>query len=250
MYWTDCRLTMEPNMNIFGNAKEQLAGAEKEKDVLGGRSLLPTDVYDGNVEVAYLTTSGKGAKAFNFVFNVNGRQVRETIYVTNRAGEVTYSDKNGKKHALPGYSLVNALCKLTIGKEIPELTFETKLVKIYNFDLKKDVPTEVPVAVELLGQEVKLGIVQIRENKQVKDQTGEYVPTSEARELNSVERVFHPKTDHTIAEYDAQAPAEFMAAWLKEYKGKVRDKYKPVAGAPAAATSGGSAASKSSLFGG
>lgn len=237
-------------MNIFGNVKEQLAGAEKEKDVLGGRSLLPTDVYEGTVEVAYLTTSNSGAKAFNFVFNVDGRQVRDTIYVTNREGAVTYTSKDGKKHALPGYSLVNALCKLTIGKEIPDLVFEPKLVKIYNFDLKKEVPTEVPVAVELTGQEVKLGIVHVRENKQAKDQTGQYVPTPDVREYNTVERVFHPKTDHTIAEYDAQAPAEFMAAWLKEYKDKVRDKYKPVPGASAAPSSGGFTAPKTSLFGG
>lgn len=240
--------------NMFGNAASDLAGSEKEKDVLGGRAPLPTDAYDGKIVVAYITTSTGGARAFNFVIDINGKLVRETIYVTNKQGQVVYV-KDGKKYPLPGYSLVNAITKLTIGKEIPQLTFENKLVKIWNFELKKDVATEVPVAVELVGEAVNLGIELIRENKQQKDQAGNYVDTAEIREVNSITRVFHTKTGQTAAEYDAQAPAEFKALWLKEFKGKVRDKTnKNLTPATTAASTGGTApsttgAAKSSLFG-
>ena len=239
--------------NLFGNAASELAGSEKEKDVLGGRSLLPTGLYEGTIDVAYLTKSSGGATAFNFVFDIGGKKVRDTIYVTNRSGGVTYT-KDGKKFPLPGYSLVNALAKLTAGKEIPQLDFEKKLVKIYNFEQRKEVPTEVDVAVELVGQPVKLGIELHRENKNAKDQAGNYVPTAEIREFNTVTRVFHVKTGQTAAEYNAQAPAEFMALWVKEFDGKVIDKTTkgPVAPAPAAAASGTTtpAAGKPSLFGG
>jgi len=238
--------------NMFDNASKELSGSEKEKDVLGGRSLLPTNVYDGILEVTYVTTSTAGARAFNFVVNVNGKIVRETIYVTNREGGVTYT-KDGKKYPLPGYSLVNAIAKLTIGKEIPALVFEPKLVKIYNFDLKKEVPVEVPVAVELTGQAVCLGIELTRENKQVKDQTGNYVATPDIRESNSIARVFHVKTGQTAAEYDAQKPAEFKDLWLKEFAGKPRDRTnKALAGvtAPAGTTPPGAAPGKTSIFGG
>lgn len=240
--------------NMFGNAASDLAGSEKEKDVLGGRAPLPTDAYDGKIVVAYITTSTGGARAFNFVVDINGKLVRETIYVTNKQGQVVYV-KDGKKYPLPGYSLVNAITKLTIGKEIPQLTFENKLVKIWNFELKKDVATEVPVAVELTGEAVNLGIELIRENKQQKDQAGNYVDTAEIREVNSITRVFHTKTGQTAAEYDAQAPAEFKALWLKEFKGKVRDKTnKNLTPATTAASTGGATpsttgAAKSSLFG-
>lgn len=240
--------------NMFGNAASDLAGSEKEKDVLGGRAPLPTDAYDGKIVVAYITTSTGGARAFNFVIDINGKLVRETIYVTNKQGQVVYV-KDGKKYPLPGYSLVNAITKLTIGKEIPQLTFENKLVKIWNFELKKDVATEVPVAVELTGEAVNLGIELIRENKQQKDQAGNYVDTAEIREVNSITRVFHTKTGQTAAEYDAQGPAEFKALWLKEFKGKVRDKTnKNLTPATTAASTGGAApsttgAAKSSLFG-
>lgn len=114
--------------NLFSNAASELAGTEKEKDVLG-RSLLPTGVYDATIDVAYITTSSGGAKAFNFVLDIDGKKVRETTYVTNKKGEVTYT-KDGKKHALPGYSLVNAIAKLTCGKEIPSLAFEKKLLSL------------------------------------------------------------------------------------------------------------------------
>ena len=239
--------------NLFGNAASELAGSEKEKDVLGGRSLLPTGLYEGTIDVAYLTKSSGGATAFNFVFDIGGKKVRDTIYVTNRSGGVTYT-KDGKKFPLPGYSLVNALAKLTAGKEIPQLDFEKKLVKIYNFEQRKEVPTEVDVAVELVGQPVKLGIELHRENKNAKDQAGNYVPTAEIREFNTVTRVFHVKTGQTAAEYNAQAPAEFMALWVKEFDGKVIDKTTkgPVAPAPASAgsTPTPAASGKPSLFGG
>ena len=237
--------------NLFGNAATELQGTEKEKDVLGGRSLLQTNVYEGTLDVVYLTKSSGGATAFNFVVDIDGKKLREQIYVTNREGGVTYT-KDGKKYPLPGYSLVNALCKLTVGKEIPQLVFEKKLVKIYNFDQRKEVPTEVDVAVELLAQPVKLGIELHRENKRVKDQAGAYVPTAEIREFNTITRVFHTKTNQTAAEYNAQGPAEFLDLWKKEFEGKVIDKTTKGAVAPAAAAPGAAApaAGKPSLFGG
>lgn len=237
--------------NLFSNAASELAGTEKETDVLGGRSLLPTGVYDATIDVAYITKSTGGASAFNFVLDIKGKKVRETTYVTNKKGEVTYT-KDGKKHALPGYSLVNAIAKLTCGKEIPSLTFEKKLVKIWNFEKKAEVATEVDVAVELVGQQITLGIEWHKENKNVKDQTGAYVPTAEIREFNTVTRVFHATSKQTAAEYNAQSPAEFMVAWEKEFKGKVIDKTikGPLAPAPTASAGTPAATGKPSLFGG
>jgi hypothetical protein len=238
--------------NLFSNAASELAGSEKEKDVLGGRTLLPTGVYEGTLDVAYITKSSGGATAFNLVVDIGGKKVRDTVYVTNKQGGVTYS-KDGKKFPLPGYSLINALAKLTAGKEIPQLEFEKKLVKVYNFDQRKEVPTEVEVAVELVGQRVKLGIENHRENKNAKDQAGNYVPTAEIREFNTITRVFHAQTGQTASEYNAQAPAEFMAIWAKEFDGKVIDKTAKGSVAPSpvgGTTATPGAVGKPSLFGG
>lgn len=237
--------------NLFGNAATELAGTEKEKDVLGGRQLFQTGVYDGILDVAYATKSSGGATAINLVVDIGGKKFKDTIYVSNKQGGFTFT-KDGKKYPLPGFSLINALAKLTAGKELHELTFEKKLVKIWNYEKKAEVPTEVEVAMELVSQPVKLGIEIHRENKNVKDQTGAYVPTSEIREFNTLTRVFHPTSNQTAAEYNAQAPAEFMALWVKEMAGKVIDKTTKGAVAAAPAAAGGTAAGgeKKSLFGG
>lgn len=239
--------------NMFANATNDLAGAEKEKDVLGGRrKLLPTDAYNAKIDVVYITQSTGGAKAFNFVFKIGDQYHRETVYVTKKTGEVFYV-KDGKKHPLPGYSQVNALTKLAIGKEIPALAFEKKILKIYDFEAKKEVPKELEVAVELIGADITIGIEQILENKQVKDQVGAYVATAETREKNEWTRTFHPVSGQTVAEYDAQKPAEFKQLWLNEFKGKVRDftdkNLKPATPAVGStATTGGAAPAKTSLF--
>jgi predicted Zn-dependent protease len=116
--------------NLFGNLADQQKGAEKEKDVLGGRrKLFATDVYPAKVEVVYVTKSDGGASALNFVFKVGEQVHRETVYITSKKGESFYMTKDDKKAPLPGYALANALTKLAIGKEIPALVFEDQIVK-------------------------------------------------------------------------------------------------------------------------
>jgi hypothetical protein len=65
--------------------------------------------------------------------------------------------------------------------------------------------------------------------------------------------VFHAQTGQTAAEYNSQAPAEFLDMWSKEFTGKVIDKTTKGNVAPAAAAPGAPAAAasgKPSLFGG
>ncbi len=242
--------------NMFGNLADQQKDTEKEKDVLGGRRrALPTDAYRAKIEVVYATKSTGGASALNFVFKVGDFTHRETVYITSKKGESFYMTKEQKKAPLPGYALVNALAKLSIGKEIPQLVFEDKIVKIYNFDTKKEEPQTLPVAVELSGVEVDIGIEHKIVNKRAKDQAGNYVDTPETREINEWTRVFHPTSGQTVSEYDAQRPAEFKQLWLNEFKGKTRDESNKAlkAAAPAAGStstgSAGGAAPKSTLFG-
>lgn len=244
-------------MSMFANLADQQKDAEKEKDILGGRRpMLPTDAYDAKIETVYATKSAGGANALNFVFKVGDQTFRSTQYITSKKGESFYMTKDNKKSPLPGYALVNALTKLTAGKEIPALVFEDKIVKIYNFDTKKEEPKTMPVAVELSGLDINIGIELVLENKRAKDQAGQYVDTPETKEVNEWTRVFHPTTGQTVSEYDAQKPSEFKAAWLAKFKGVVRDETNKAlkSTAPAAGTSSGSvagaSAAKTSLFGG
>ena len=47
-----------------------------------------------------------------------------------------------------------------MGKEINTLETETKVVNVYSFEAKAEVPTKVDMLTELLGQEIVVGIIK------------------------------------------------------------------------------------------
>jgi len=209
------------------------------EDVLGGGGFtLDTGLYAMIVDNAYLDRSSGGAMNINLHLKkkAGGNQVyRQTIYITS--GEAKgklpyYVGKDGKKHPLPGYSLVNLIHKITTGKPLNEIAPEKKIVKLWDFDASAEVPREVPVVVEMVGQEILVGMHKVRENKRAQ-QGGEWVDTNEAREFNEINKVFYPD-GFTVSEKAAEADeAAFVTKWeganASDY---VRDKFKPVAGAP------------------
>lgn len=218
--------------NVFGDIETD--GMEEARDVLGGFVTYPSDVYLMTILNAYATTSQGGAKAMNYIFQKeDGKEYRETIYATSKTGKTYFhpKDKDGKedttkKQPLPGYTHVNDIAMMTVEKELKELTFEDKMVKVYDSDQQKEIPKSVPVAVELLGKQVKVALLQVRENKNVK-QGNVYVPTAETRDTNQIDKVFHPTLDITMSEArGTDKKPEFMAAWLEKNKGVLRDKTK------------------------
>jgi hypothetical protein len=229
-------------MSILSNMKSE--GLEGQEDRLGGFSRKTTGLYPGKVKVAYLTKSPKGASALNLTFEINGQEYREPpVYFTNSKGENFYftKDANGnrtdKKAQLPGFFLVNSLCRLATGQELFELadTVEEKTLKLYDPDEKKEVPKSVEVITGLTGAEVLLAIVEQTVNKSEKnDQTGEYEPIADSRDENVIEHYFHLDTRASINEMDKALEAEkegkaipeflFATQWEERYGGKKRDK--------------------------
>lgn len=199
-----------------------------ESDRLGGASLLDSNVYLMTIKGAYLDQSAGGASCLVLALETEqGKQHRETVYFTNKAGETFYT-RDGKTHYLPGYLILDSLCMLANETPLLEQNFEDKVVKIYDFELKKEIPQNREVAVDLLGQQVKVAIFRQLVNKQAKNAKGEYVPTAETREENVIAKYFHAETDQTYGE--AKEGIEggiFMAEWLKKYEGVVVDKVKP-----------------------
>lgn len=236
---------------------------EKSEDRLGGFSALQTDVYEGDIKVAYVTKAANSkAQAVNLIVALEGgREYRETIWVTNREGQATYADKKdpSKKHGLPGFHTINDICLVATGKELPQQATEEKIVNIYNFDEKRDVPTSVPVLTDLTGKRVRLAILCTTENK-TKKEGNEYVPTAETRDVNTIDKVFDPASKATVSEAREAAKnqtpieARFHDAWIEKNQGKTKDGRtlkegqagKTVGGPP---QSGGAPAPKTSLFG-
>lgn len=247
-------------MSLFNKLKSD--GLEDSQDRLGGFSPLDSGLYAGTIKALYGGTSDGGSTYVALVADFGGKEYRETFYVTNRKGENFFLNKqdNSKKVPLPGFTVVDDLCLITTGEPLAAQETEDKVINIYNFNEKKDVATTVPMLTALLGKDITVGIIKQLENKSEKV-GDDYVPTAETREINFVDKVFHPELKLTVAEarngVDA-ADAKFQDAWVEKNTGTLRDKreIKDGAGGTAArptraagAAPAGTGAPAKSLFG-
>ena len=215
-------------MSIFSNLTNE--GLEETTDRLGGFQIRATDIYPATIKAAYAGQSDGGARNVTIVVELPDGEYSETIYVTNKKGENWFLNQNdkSKKVPLPGFTTIDDICLVTTGKPLAEQDSEEKVVKIYDFDERKELPKAVPMLVDLIGQTLFLGIVQQTVDKNQKNEsTGEYEPTGETRDENVIEKVFHDPTKMTVVEarHGATEP-DFFEKWLSKNKGIVRNKAK------------------------
>jgi len=210
-------------MSIFSNMTTE--GMEQSSDTLGGYSPLESGIYTAKIKALYVTESKSGAMALNLIADIDGREYRETIYITNKDKQNFYlSKKTGKKVPLPGFTTIDDLCLCGIGKHLAGLDTEPKTVKLYDFEAKGEVLKEVPMVTEMLGATVDLGILKEIVDKNTL-QGNEYVPSGETREQNTINKVFHSETHKTVPEATAgKEVAEFYGKWLEKNGGKTIDR--------------------------
>lgn len=219
----------------FGSLNTQ--DLEQAGDVLSGNfGPIDSGVYDGVVLTAYAGKSDGGAHnmTFEVELDVNGKkhQYRETIYVTNKKGEPFY-EKDNKKNPLPGFTTANDIALLTTGQELNAQDFEEKVVKIYDYDQRTQVPTKVQMAVDIVGKPITLAIVRRIVDKQAKDNNGNYVPTGETREENVIDKVFHAESGRTVSEVVRKLETgEFKQQWADKNTGVTQNRAKGAAGKP------------------
>lgn len=243
------------SQNPFGTLNN--TDLEESRDVLGGGNQpLETDAYTGKIKLAYAGKSAQGANFLAVHIDANGREYRETIYVTNRKGENFYP-RDDKKIPLPGFTVANDLALLSTGQDLASQTFEEKVVSLYDFDERKEVPTKVLAATSMMGKDITVGILKTITNKSKKNEsTGAYEPINEKREENNIDKVFHAETKKTVSEFTTRAEnAEFYPKWVEKNRGQTRNKYKEqgssgLPGQAAPAPGGASAPAGKSLFGG
>ena len=244
--------------NLFGNLNND--GLEKSEDRLGG-GFKPreTNIFPMEIVLFYAGQSKDGAKSITIHAKDGDGVYRETIYITNKKGENFFLNKDDKtkKVPLPGFTTVDDICLAATGFPLAEQVFEEKVFNIYDFDAKKEQPTKVMVATEVMGKTVSLGIQKVLEDKTKKnDQTGDYEPTGESKETNSIAKVFHTESKVTMAEAREGKEAAFYHSWLERNKGQTYDKRKdksgngkPASKAPPQAGGGAAQGATKSLFG-
>lgn len=249
-------------MGLFGGLTDE--GLEEAQDRVGGFQPHETDIYKGTIMMAYALKSTGGAQGVYLTVALeNGKEYRETLWVTNKKGENFYLNKNDntKKVPLPGFTVMNDICLVTTEKPLNQQNDEEKVVKVWDSETRSEQPKSVPVLVDLLGKELSVAIGNTLENKTMK-QGNDYVVIADTRNVNTIEKVFHEPTKLTVTEgKNGKTEGEFYQTWLDRNKGVVRDKREikegqaGTAGRPGqtAAASGppaaGQTAPRQSLFG-
>jgi hypothetical protein len=230
-----------------------------ERDSVGNGGPVNSGLYPGKITLAYITKAA--SEALGLVLHLaaeGGREIRQTLWMTSGKdkGCRNFYEKDGEKHYLPGFLLANSVALLTVGKEIGDLATEQKVISAYSKEAKAEVPTNVDMLVDLLGQEIIAGVIkQIVDKTSKNESTGKYEPTGETREENEIDKFFRAKDRMTTAEIRGKAEeASFIDVWSDKWTGKDRNKSKGATGAKGTAgapvkTAGASTKPKASLFG-
>jgi len=251
-------------MGVFDNV-DSSAKVSQEKDVVRGvrQEPLPSDIYNLIIKYAFAKKAKSGALGVNVLFQVadgehKGREFRITEYVTSgdAKGNKTYyekkTDSGVEQHALPGFALIDSLALLVLKKSILQCGTEKRTIKLYDFDKKAEVPTEVDMFVELVNKGICGCVLHRIEDKNVKNpQTGEYEATGKTYAINVADKFLSPSDRRTVAETQNNIPADFKTIWLEKWKDKIDDQSSEVknAGIKGAPAASGDRADKAPLFG-
>lgn len=236
-------------MGLFGNLTTD--GLEKQKEsVGGGQRTIPTNIYSFEIKAAYVgnSQSSKAMSVNLILVDENDREYKEQVWITNGEGQNSFEVKDkdkkptGKRSPLPGFSLINDICIIVLDKPLSELATEEKIVKIYDFDQKKEVPTAVQMITDLIGGKVDLSIREIKKFKQKKGDDNQYHDTADTTQINEIDKAFFPGMNATVREaeealenggsvvdgriVDANGTdvAVYYGAWKNRWEGKLIDK--------------------------
>lgn len=247
-------------MSLFQGIDSSAKTAE-EKDSVRGQRRTPaaSDIYNLIIKYAYGEKSKGGAMGIHLAFAVadgpeKDREIRITDYITsgNDKGNKTYYEKDGEKFNLPGFTAIDSLAQLVLGKSILQCRSEKRTIKLYNFDKKTEVPTDVDMLVELVGKGVCGCVLHQIQDKQAKNaQSGAYEATGKTFETNVVDKYLDPRTRRTVSELKNNLEADFQKKWLEKWKGQIDDQSTEVksAGLKGAPAASGDNAAKTNLFG-
>ncbi len=203
----------------------------EEQDSLGGAGILESNIYLLTLTKAFVSVSGGGAKALNIhAVTDQNHNLTQQFWLTSGTAKgcknFYINPTTKEKHYLPGFNMANSLCLLTIGSEIGSLTTEKKTVMLYNYEDKKEVPTDVEMITPLLGKKIYAGVLKQKVDKRAKNpDTGDYEPTGETRYINEIDKFFRLKDKLTVTEIKARSttPA-FFDSWMKKWQNMEKDK--------------------------
>lgn len=208
----------------------QSKNAATVKDSLGRGSLLTSNIYDMNIEMAYFDESpaGQGIVVLKLKDEESNGFVSQSFYVTGEVDgeQVTYVvDSNGNEKNRVAFNTVLDLCKICCDATLEEVfdAGEEHSIEVYDFDAGEVVDKDKFILVGLVDQKVKVGVLHV--NKSRLD--GDFEPTGEEYEANIVDKFFFPDTGMTVNEVNAEMDEpDLFDKWMDKYSGELVDRTK------------------------
>ena len=246
---------------MFDKFKKQGdSSVQKSQDRVGGFVPIPSGIYEAVIKQLWFGEYGSGAAYMDLQLEAAGKTFRERILLSDRNGN-NFWTKDGKNTFFDGFMALDAICLFLTGEDFDANmgNIENKMVKVYNADQKKEVPTEVPVLANVLGETIKVAILHRKVDVTQKvEENGKtvYKPTGEFREENTLSKVLDVDTNRTVTEIidEVESPV-YADAWVARWAGKVSNEAKGVAGGggtagkPGASGGGASKGRGSGMFG-
>lgn len=232
----------------------------QEQDVLGGKSLLPTGIYEGKLKMIFWDTYASGTEYIQTSFEFEGKEFSQRFNVLNKKGDDYYLDKENQKQRLPDGQKIHSMIQIASEGNLTLSTAETatKIAKVWNKEAGGAIDTEVEAIPDLIDIPVCVCIQHIKENKTQKNDAGEYVNYLDDNgevafwEKNEITKFLCPETKRTLSEILAEKEeATFSTEWLSKYENEIIDKVKPVSNTTATKTNTfkkASTTTKSSVF--
>lgn len=200
-------------VNISGFSTQQNVKNTVEEDK-AGYTLLESGVYDAVIKCMYLQPIGsKQSQKAVVILNIGNKDITDEEVVLNTEGRNT--QKKDETKLLPGFLKMNAFSYVTCGKELQELGFEEKDIKIYNKKERKEEVVRRQVAVELIGKPVKVGLQHAILSRQ-QEQNGVWVSTDRTYESNIVDKYFSVD-GKTHSEMIQNKSPEFIDSWKTRF---------------------------------
>lgn len=203
---------------------------QDDTDTLGGSQRIEvSDIYNLTIDYAYFDTSPHGSMALKLQFTSDtGKKHQQALWMTGRTdkgGNNYYTQKNGERRYLAGFSLANDIALLTVGSEIGDLETQEKMVKLWDYDAKAEVPTKVPMYAELVGKKITAGMLRATVDKNTRQDDGSYVNQGETEEKVELHKVFRARDRLTRTEIVAEeTESVFLGKWIEKHKGTIADK--------------------------
>ena len=188
-----------------------------------GSSLWDSGVYQAKCKYVAVDVTKNGLPFVKVSVEINGMEKVFSLFTHSSETKDTYYLKDGQKKVMPGMQELNALCYVVTGKTADALEKEGKVqnkaLKMYDWEKKGEVVKELATFIDLCDQPICVAVKKLEKHKTVlKD--GKYVPTTETKLINEIDKYLSAK-GFTAKELYNKSDAVYATKFKEQNTGKI-----------------------------